>query len=456
MTNYPVAVSVQNVSKKFRLYNSPRERFVEAFHPFKRKLHREFWALRDVSFDVPKGTTLGIIGRNGSGKSTLLQIICSILKPTSGSVKVEGRVSSILELGAGFNPEFTGRSNVMLQGAVMGFPEREIRERLPAIESFADIGEFFDQPVKIYSSGMFVRLAFAAAINVDPDVLVIDEALAVGDAKFQRKCFRKFNELQASGKTIILVTHDMSAIVKHCSDAIIMDKGLVVSKGAPIHIFEKYESLLLTGSIDPGKKVDRSDEHIVADCTDEGQLMTDDALVQFIDASPEEDRCVSRPCYNSSEYRYGNRKAEIIDYFMVSRELKYPASIISGSCFDLYTKIAFRGAVQSPVLGFGIKSVEGIYIYATNSSLLEMDVKPKTNGDVCVFKLSLNFNLREGDYFLHVAIAEGVVSPQGHDEEMLDSRHDLIHMKVMKKREFTGIVDMDAVCEEISYPNICR
>ena len=191
-----IAIRIENLSKKYRLFASPRARLKEALHPFGKKYHREFWALKDVSFEVPKGQTLGILGRNGSGKSTLLQIIASVLQPTEGRVEVNGRVSAMLELGAGFNPEFTGRANVMFIGTLMGFSEADMRERLPAIEAFADIGEFIDQPVKTYSTGMFARLAFAAAINVDPDILVVDEILAVGDARFQQKCFRKFQEFQ--------------------------------------------------------------------------------------------------------------------------------------------------------------------------------------------------------------------------------------------------------------------
>jgi len=244
-----VAVSVQNVSKKFRLFNSPKERLLEVLHPFNKKYHREFWALTDIIFEVAKGTTVGIIGRNGSGKSTLLQIICSVLRPTSGMVKTDGRISALLELGAGFNPEFTGRDNVLMNGALMGFSTEEMKQRLPVIEAFADIGEFIDQPVKIYSSGMFVRLAFAAAINVEPDILVVDEVLAVGDAKFQHKCFQKFLEFQREGKTIILVTHNTDAIARHCDYAILLEGGEVIEMGEPKSITNYYLDLLFSGRI---------------------------------------------------------------------------------------------------------------------------------------------------------------------------------------------------------------
>lgn len=242
-----IAVSANNISKKFRLFNSPRDRILEALHPFNKKYHKEFWALRDINFEIEKGQTVGIIGRNGSGKSTLLQVICSILKPSSGDVVANGRISALLELGAGFNPEFTGRQNVLMKGMLMGFSAQEMQTRLPEIESFADIGEFIDQPVKIYSSGMYVRLAFAVAINVDPEILIVDEALAVGDAKFQHKCYGKFLEFQAAGKTILFVTHDTGAIVKHCDSAILLERGEIIEIGEPKVITNYYTDLLFTG-----------------------------------------------------------------------------------------------------------------------------------------------------------------------------------------------------------------
>ena len=227
------------MSKKFRLFASPKERFLEALHPFRKQYHREFWALRDVSFQVQRGEIVGILGRNGSGKSTLLQVICSVMQATSGEVRVNGRIAALLELGAGFNPEFTGRDNVILSGAIMGFSRKEMLRRLPEIEAFADIGEFFNQPVKTYSSGMFVRVAFAAAIHVDPDILVVDEALAVGDAKFQRKCLLQIEKIRASGAAILFVSHSLETITSLCSRAIILENGALVSDGEPKAVAEK-------------------------------------------------------------------------------------------------------------------------------------------------------------------------------------------------------------------------
>lgn len=242
-------VSLKNISKKFRLFESPTDRLKEALHPFKKKYHKEFWALKDISFDVRKGETIGIVGRNGSGKSTLLQILCGVLRPTTGSVTVNGRISALLELGADFSPEFSGRENVLMKGIRAGLSKAEMKDRLHEIEKFADIGDFINYPIKTYSSGMFVRLAFATAINIDPEVLIVDEALAVGDVKFQHKCYQKFIEFQKAGKTIIFVTHDIQAVLKHCNKAILLENGSAIDSGNPVTVTTYYVDLLFSGKI---------------------------------------------------------------------------------------------------------------------------------------------------------------------------------------------------------------
>ena len=250
-----VAISVTNVSKKFRLFASPSARLAEALHPFRKAYHHEFWALRDISFTVNRGEVLGILGQNGSGKSTLLQIICSVMQATKGDVQAHGRISALLELGAGFNPDFTGRQNVMLNGSIMGFTRKEMQRRMPEIEAFADIGEFFDQPVKTYSSGMSVRAAFAAAIHIDPEILIVDEALAVGDAKFQHKCYARIEDFKARNKTIILVTHDVGQITAHCDRAILLSKGRLVLDGRPRDVVDRYiETIFAHDDPAPGEK----------------------------------------------------------------------------------------------------------------------------------------------------------------------------------------------------------
>jgi ABC-type polysaccharide/polyol phosphate transport system ATPase subunit len=238
------SVSVTGVSKKYLLYDSPRHRLTESLFPFIRKKHRAFWALKNVSFDVRKGQALGILGRNGSGKSTLLQVICGILRPTAGEVRTAGRISALLELGAGFNPEYSGRANVYMNLALMGFSKQEIADRFEDIARFADIGQFMEQPVKIYSSGMFVRLAFACAAIVEPDILVVDEALAVGDVFFQQKCFDRLREANRRGTTCIFVSHDTGAMANLCDDILVLAEGELAFRGNPQEAVSRYCSTL--------------------------------------------------------------------------------------------------------------------------------------------------------------------------------------------------------------------
>jgi lipopolysaccharide transport system ATP-binding protein len=239
-----VAISVKNLSKSYKMYPSPKDLLKEKLHPFGKKYHKDFWALKDVSFEVKKGECVGIIGRNGSGKSTLLQILCGIMQPTEGEVKVNGMVSALLELGAGFHPQFTGRENVYLNGSIMGFTKEEMNDRFQAIAEFADIGEFIEQPVRAYSSGMFVRLAFAAAVSINPNILIVDEALAVGDVRFQKKCYDKMNSLKKAGTTIILVTHAHDTIKTFSSKAVLLDAGRTLHVGDPGEAVLKYMQLM--------------------------------------------------------------------------------------------------------------------------------------------------------------------------------------------------------------------
>ncbi len=239
-----VTISVDNLTKIYRLYDSPKKRLRELLSISGKRYHREFKALNGVTFKVEKGQTCGIIGQNGSGKSTLLQIICGVVQPTKGSVNVHGRISALLELGAGFNPEFSGRENVYMNGALMGFTKEEIKARMPDIEAFAEIAEFIDLPVKTYSSGMYVRLAFAAAINVDPDILIVDEALAVGDMKFQIKCIEKMKQLKKLGKTIIFVTHDVYSVRNFCTQAIWLSDGRIKLSGDVLTVTDAYSDFM--------------------------------------------------------------------------------------------------------------------------------------------------------------------------------------------------------------------
>ncbi len=444
-----IAISVKKLSKKYRLYASPQHRLKEALHPFRKKFHREFWALKDVSFDIKRGETIGIIGRNGSGKSTLLQIICSVLMPTTGEITVDGRISALLELGAGFNQEFTGRENVLLQGITKGFSKDEMEARMPLIEEFAEIGEFIDQPVRIYSSGMFVRLAFSAAINVDPDILVVDEALAVGDAKFQHKCYNKFLEFQKAGKTVVLVTHDITAIVKHCDHAILLENGMVLENGKPNDVVERYEKLILTGSLDESERTPSEDKSLSYEKATSHMDMGNSELERFLQDTTVSDKCIYRKSYNKNEYRFGNKRAEIIDYLIVCANCHDAVVINSGEKVDLYIKALFNDNVESPFFGYGIKTVDGIYIYAINTNHMDVSLTSAKRSDIVIIKLSTTLNLQAGDYFISIGIAENQRAVEGLKYDMADSRHDMIHLSVKSKNCFDGLVDFNMSYDEI-------
>ena len=247
-----IAIKVENLTKIYKLYNSPQDRLKESLHPLRKKYHHDFYALNNMSFSIKKGETVGIVGRNGCGKSTLLKVITGILTPTTGAVTVDGKISALLELGAGFNPDLTGMENVFFNGTLLGYSRDEMDNMLSDILSFADIGQFIHQPVKTYSSGMFIRLAFAVAINVDPDILIVDEALSVGDEAFQRKCFSRIMDFQKRGKTMLFVSHSASAIVELCDKALLFDRGELILQGAPKPIVTSYQKLVYA----PADKLD--------------------------------------------------------------------------------------------------------------------------------------------------------------------------------------------------------
>lgn len=449
-----VVISVRDVSKHYKLYPSHRDRLKEALHPFKKKYHREFCALKNISFNISRGETVGIIGRNGSGKSTLLKIICSVLKPTTGEVKVNGRISSLLELGGGFNQEFTGRENVVINAQIMGFTASQMKKRLPEIEAFAEIGEFIDQPVKTYSSGMFVRLAFAAAINVDPDILIIDEALAVGDAKFQHKCYNKFLEFQKAGKTIVFVTHDMRTIAKHCDSAILIDSGSVFSSGRPNEVVNNYSHLILDRKSPAVQESGRGNEEASSSRLEKESSSTKERLSELeiflSEKIIDEDRCLLRKNYNKNEYRYGDRRAAIVDFLIVSNGKYYPAVVKSNDWVDIYFKVKFYEAVESPNSGFKIKTIDGVVIYGTNAILEKFNTRAVSKNEIVVYKFSLKCSLVGGDYFIDLGVGD---KQSSENAVPIERRYDVIHITVEQTDQF-GMVDLEcSMCECAPLPD---
>jgi homopolymeric O-antigen transport system ATP-binding protein len=445
--NNSIVLSAQSVSKKYKLYSSPQIRLQEALHPFKKKYHKEFWALKDVSFNVPKGGTLGVVGRNGAGKSTLLQIICSVLQPTSGNMEVSGRVGPLMALGAGFNPKFTGRENVKIKGAFMGLSPEEIEARMPEIEAFAEIGEFFDQPMKIYSSGMHARLAFSTAIHVDPDLLVVDEILSVGDAKFRHKCFEKFHEFKEKGITVVLVSHSLDTILKLCDQAIFLENGSILESGKPKAVVDFYRDFMLTGTQAP--KITSSSSN-TSSPNQENKIPEQGAdpseLTKFLNEIPEIDYCVYRSNYNENEYRMGNRRASIADYLVVSEGRIQPPFIYSGKIVEIYLKVNFHQAIENPMFGYAVKTVDGVMVCGSNTRFRKITVSPASASEMIIYRFTLKLNLHPGDYFIDLGVAEQLTAK----DEPLDVRNSLIHISIEQRNQFDGLVDLELSSQEIS------
>ena len=435
MDEQPV-ISIGNLSKKFRLFSTAKERLAEALHPFRKQFHKEFWALRDVNFHVGRGEIVGILGRNGSGKSTLLQIICGVMQQTSGAVVVNGRISALLELGAGFNPEFTGRENVILNGAIHGFSSRQMLERMDQIESFADIGEFFDQPIKLYSSGMFVRVAFAAAIHVDPEILVVDEALAVGDAKFQHKCYSKLESFRAAGKTILLVTHDISQITSRCDRAIVIDHGRVLMDGSPRDVVDKYVELLFSDQpVEPAVEADAIAANLknvdarTENNSDSGLLFNSNSRLE------------NRHTYYKDEARYGDRTAEILDCAIEMNGIVDPPQLNCGEELAINLKVKFHRQLL-PMFGFALKTISGVELYGSNTFMQQILVPMAAAGDVQISRFSFGASLLPGEYFLDLGVAECNGTYGG---VAADVRRSAVMIRIVasgKKPEFNGLFNL--------------
>lgn len=379
------AIEVDRVSKAYRLYPTPRHRALELLTFGTRTYHTNFWALSDVSLRVPAGATLGLVGNNGSGKSTLLQLIAGIVSPTSGRVTVTGRVSSLLELGAGFNPEFTGRENVELYGVVMGMSREETLARLPAIQAFAGIGDFIERPVKSYSSGMFVRLAFAAAIHVNPDVLLVDEALAVGDVLFQHQCIRRIREMQAAGTTIVFVSHDMGMVRSICTEAVLLDAGRVVAHDDPATIANIYHAR--TASL----------ETAVSAAQGMGTNGGGTSLVAF-HVEPGFDERVRL-------FRHGTGAAQIRSVELLDLRGRAVSTVEFGDEVILRVHVQYHEDAPFSILGFSIRDKTGTDIVGTNTHEENVPLPPRRAGDTVVVDFRQRLPLAKGTYSVTTALA---------------------------------------------------
>lgn len=446
-----VAIKVEGISKCFEIYEKPRDRLKQFVLPYLYKLlgksakqyFREFWALRDINFEIKKGETVGIVGRNGSGKSTLLQIICGTLSPSTGTVQANGRIAALLELGSGFNPEFTGRENVYLNGAVLGLSRSEIDSRFDAITEFADIGSFIDQPVKAYSSGMVVRLAFAVAINVDPQILVVDEALSVGDELFQRKCFSKIEAIRSSGATILFVSHSGGTIVELCDRAILLDAGERLATDSPKKIVGRYQKLLYA----PNDKRDAIRAEIRLE--DANQQVDSARLAK---AGPIVLPTISQiePAELSDSYDPALKPVSTIAYESYGAIIEDPAvytsmgervnNLTRGNTYYYRYRVRFERPASNVRFGMMIKTTTGIEMGGAASAASNRTSLPYvTSGSV--FSVSFEFSCRinKGIYFLNA----GVVGDVNGSETYLHRLIDVAMFRVLSESDdlATGIID---------------
>jgi len=440
-----VAISVKNLTKTYRIFGHPGDRIKQALTLGKMRFHKEYTALQNVSFEIKKGETIGIIGRNGSGKSTLLQLICGILKPTSGEIQVNGRVSALLELGAGFNPEFTGRENVYFQGTIMGIPKEEMENRFDDIAAFADIGEFIDQPVRTYSSGMFVRLAFATAVHASPDILIVDEALAVGDELFQRKCFEHIRYLHKQGCTIVYVSHNLTSIVDLCSHALLLKCGQLVARDAPKQVIARYLSNpnqldnqvaarddLCTVGLRRLSNPNQLDNQVAA--------VYNNPIRPYVPAEKSDINMFDPTLIPESTIEYPTIGAQIINPRILSLDGKCVNLLQSGKEYIYAYEVAFKDCASKVRCGMMIKTTSGYELggLISHPAGEGMSIEGNTLNSQ---RFRFRCNLLAGTYFTNA----GVTSQQaGYEERYLHRILDAVVFKVMPQAAAVGagIVDI--------------
>ncbi len=427
------AIRVKDVSKVYKLYDRNKDRVLDAFGIGKKKRYTEHYALHNISFDVTRGESIGIIGTNGAGKSTMLKIITGVLSPTSGEVEIDGRISALLELGAGFNMEYTGIENIYLNGTMMGFSKEEVDARLQSILDFADIGDFVYQPVKSYSSGMFVRLAFAVAINIDPEILIVDEALSVGDVFFQAKCYKKFDEFKKAGKTILFVSHDLSSISKYCDRVLLFNKGQMMSEGNPKEMIALYKRILAA-------QKDAEDTEAKSSVSVNGSEGKN--LAQILGRAEETDdkSWMSHYRINPDVDEYGNGSAEIVDFAVVDEEGVVTSSIEKGTTFTIKEKVRFDKKLQDPIFTYTFKNLKGVNVTGTNSMFEGASVGEVEPGDVVEATFSQEMNLQGGEYLLSISCTgytEG-------DFQVYHRLYDVINVTVISSKDTVGFYDMNS------------
>lgn len=417
-------IRVNNLTKVYKLYNKPIDIIKEMIRFRRKNYHKDFYALNDVSFEVKKGETLGIIGVNGSGKSTVLKIITGVLSKTSGDVYIGGKISALLELGAGFNMEYTGIENIYLNGLMMGFSKTEIDKKIDKIIEFADIGDFVNRPVKLYSSGMFVRLAFSLSIAVEPDILIVDEALSVGDIFFQAKCFKRMDELKKSGTTIIMVTHDLGTVMRYCDRTLVLNSGKKVAEGSPHDMVDLYKKILA------GQYVD--DE-------------VHDYKNELSENKEEKDNFIwkEKMSINPNKNVYGDGMAEIIDFGVFDEKGNLTSVIMKGEEFTIKEKVVISKTIKEPIFTFTIRDKKGNDLTGTNTLFELIETGVGENGDIYEVSFSQKMNLQGGEYLLSMSCT----SYEENEFKVHHRMYDIISLVVMSNKNTVGIYDM---CSKVS------
>lgn len=425
-----VAIRVDDVSKLYKLYDKTSDRLKESLGLTRKKLYKEHYALHNVSFDVKRGETVGIIGTNGSGKSTILKIITGVLNPSGGHVEIDGRISALLELGAGFNMEYTGIENIYLNGTMIGFSREEIDAKMQDILDFADIGDFVHQPVKTYSSGMFVRLAFAVAINIDPEILIVDEALSVGDVFFQAKCYKKFEDFKKMGKTILFVSHDLGSISKYCDRVVLLNRGKKLAEGTPKEMVSMYKRIMVNQ--------DKAEE-IAAHQMDMSSLEEDDE--KEIKEAACEGQWKKHYNLNPDVDEYGNGAAEIEDFAIIDENGNYTNAIVKGTRFRLKSKVKFKQDIHDPIFTYTFKNIQGVAITGTNTMYEKKDVPLAKEGETYVATFEQDMFLQGGEYLLSMSCT----GYRDGEFQVYHRLYDVCNVTVVSDKNTVGFYDMNSV-----------
>lgn len=448
METKQLAIHVEGLNKVYRLYDHNRDRLIDSLGLARKKRYQEHFALNHVDLDVYQGECVGIIGTNGSGKSTILKIITGVLNPTSGTVQVNGRISALLELGAGFNYEYNGIENVYLNGTMIGFSEKEIDEKLQDILDFADIGDYVYQPVKTYSSGMFVRLAFAVAINIDPEILIVDEALSVGDVFFQAKCYHKFEEFKKQGKTILFVSHDLSAISKYCDRAVLLNQGVKLGEGSPRDMIDIYKQVLVGQYELPSgdKKANlAADEDIRKAAAEKADgKKSEDSKSGETDAQREDaaSRTASQPTpgINVQALEYGTKEAEIVEYYMTDAAGLRTSAILKGDSFTLHMKVQAHKDLKAPIFALSIKNIKGVELTGTNTMVERSFLESVKAGEELTITFTQKVRLQGGEYLLSL----GVTGYEGDTFTVYHRLYDILNLTVISDHDTVGYFDMES------------